>query len=125
MKRPIVRYVEIDTGEIVGSTLPDREEWTERQSQVSFALSCLDLKIRPYDRSYIAYYYGECNFVISFVRFFNDFWYAVGQFLEKDSLDLIDEKFIDWVEVMQFKEHAREMSMDFDRAFKRFYFTGE
>lgn len=123
MKRPIVRYVESETG-LRGHTFPDFKEWTKKQSQVSFALGHLCPEIPPYNSLYLAYHYGECNSVIPFARFFNDFWYEVGRFLEKDSLDLIDEKFIDWVEVMQFKEHCEEMRMDFERVFKRFCFTG-
>ena len=121
MKRPIVRHTESETG-LKSHTFPDAKKWTKKQSQVAFALVYLCPEIPAYNRLYLAYHYGECNSVIPFARFFNDFWYEVGRFLEKDSLDLIDEKFIDWVELMQFKEHADVMAMDFNTALKRFCF---
>ena len=39
-----------------------------------------------------------------------------------NQIDLIDEKFIAWVSIMQFEEHCEDMSMDFDKAFKKFMF---
>jgi hypothetical protein len=41
---------------------------------------------------------------------------------ESSKFEVIDEKFIAWVEIMQFEQMCDELSMDFDKVFKRFIF---
>lgn len=123
MKRPVIRYIENEDGEMIGYSYPDYEEWSTRQKQVAFALSIFCKSLPPTCVSYVAYQYGECIEVIGFAKFYEDFWYSVGQYFENiDWFDLIDEKFIAWVSIMQFEEHCEDMSMDFDKAFKKFMF---
>lgn len=103
--------------------VPDFEEWNIKQKQVCFALTQFSKNLAPRHTSYIAYHYGDCLEVIAFARFFEDFWHCFGQYIEgKDFFDLVDEKFIEWIDIMQFEEMCEVMNMDFDRVFKRFMY---
>lgn len=123
MKRPIIQYIESYDGTKIGLPFPKIEEWNSKQQQVLYALQNFFNNFVVQHYYYIAYHYGECDEVISFARFFSDFWESSGKVINKSSkFDVIDEKFIEWVEIMQFKQMCDEISMDFDKAFKRFIF---
>lgn len=68
-------------------------------------------------RSYIVdHYFRMGSYVITFARFYEDFWYEVGQSLDADAFELIDKKIIEWVRIMEFEQGFTEAGLIFDCA---------
>ena len=123
MTRPMMQYFDREDGTKGGLPFPKNEEWSSKQQQALYALQHFFHNFVVHHYSYIAYHYGECNEVIRFARFFSDFWESSGKFInESSNFDVIDEKFIEWVEIMQFEQSCDVLSMNFDKAFKRFMY---
>lgn len=123
MKRPIQQYFDENDRSKGGVSFPPFNEWSVKQKQVSYALSQFLPCEVVHHNIYIAYHYGECPEVIVFAKFFNDYWRACGTYINDPSnYDVIDEKFIQWVEIMQFKEHYYQIEQNFDKDFTRFMF---
>ena len=123
MKRPIVRYFDENDKSKGGLSFP-ATGWNVKQEQVIYALSQFVPSSIVHHNIYIAYHYGECPNVIEFAKFFSDYWNTCGRIINDPSnYDVIDEKFIEWVDVMQFKEFYKLIEQDFDKHFKRFMFS--
>ena len=125
MKRPILQYLYEDDEIKGGLPFPKLEEWNAKQQQVLYALQNFFETFVVHHPFYIAYHYGESYEVIRFARFFSDFWGSSGNIIHDPSnFDVIDEKFIEWVEIMQFEKSSDEISLNFDKGFKRFMYYG-
>lgn len=123
MKRPIHQYFDENDRSKGGLSFPPTTEWNFKQQQVGYALSQFVPNQIVHHNVYIAYHYGECPNVIEFAKFFSDYWEACGRIInDPKNYDVIDERFIKWVEVMQFEELYNLIEQDFDKAFKRFMF---
>lgn len=123
MNRPIVQSYKNIEGNDVNFSFPEVNKWSIRQHQVLFFLENNFKKNRINQNYYIAYHYGECSGVIDFAEFFSAFWRDIGKFVyeeDEEAFNVIDEKFIEWVEIMEFEKHSELLALDFDKAFKRF-----